>query len=247
MKIGVADYGMNVWDGGCFDIERRLTALKEIGYEGTERLSASSSEDAIRKAALYRKLGMDYATCSAPDIQLEIEWASGFRKSYIWISLRAGDFNAFCRQSNILTEACLRWGLQAALHNHLGSLVESQQQLEEFLAQCPKCGLIFDTAHLAAANGNCLEIAKKYTNRIVAVHLKDWLVTNPGIGLDKWPQRGRFCELGAGNIGLDNAAVMKAIVKAGYDGWVFVEHDTHLQEPLKDLTISRQYLRQAGF
>lgn len=87
----------------------------------------------------------------------------------------------------------------------------------------------------------------KYANRIVAVHLKDWFVTNPEIGLDKWTQRGRFCELGAGNIGLDNAAVMKALAKAGYDGWIFVEQDTHLRDPLKDLAVSRQYLRNAGF
>ena len=97
---------MNVWDGGCFDIERRLTALKEIGCEGTERLSASNAEDVVRKAALYRKLGMDYATCSAPDIQTEIRWTAGFRKDYVWISPRAGDFSSFCRQSNILTETC---------------------------------------------------------------------------------------------------------------------------------------------
>ena len=41
-------------------------------------------------------------------------------------------------------------------------------------------------------------------------------------------------------------AVMRALVDVGYDGWVFVEHDTHLQDPLKDLAISRQYLREAG-
>ena len=35
--------------------------------------------------------------------------------------------------------------------------------------------------------------------------------------------------------------------KIGYDGWVFVEHDTHLQDPFKDLAISREYLRKAGF
>jgi len=28
MKIGVADYGMNVWYGGLYDIEERLADLK---------------------------------------------------------------------------------------------------------------------------------------------------------------------------------------------------------------------------
>lgn len=27
MKFGIADYGMNVWYGGCFDMEARLEAI----------------------------------------------------------------------------------------------------------------------------------------------------------------------------------------------------------------------------
>jgi len=72
------------------------------------------------------------------------------------------------------------------------------------------------------------------------------LVTKPEVGLDNWPQRGRFCELGAGNIGLDNAAVVKELIAVGYDGWILVEHDTHLRDPLLDLAVSREYLRKAG-
>ncbi|MEN6401991.1 MAG: sugar phosphate isomerase/epimerase, partial [Armatimonadia bacterium] len=135
---------------------------------------------------------------------------------------------------------------KVALHNHLGSLVESQAELEEFLKRCPECGLILDTAHLAAADGDPVEIVNKYPERLTSMHLKAWLVTNPEIGLEKWWERGRFCELGAGNIGLDNAAVVAALKKVGYDGWLLVEHDTHLQDPLVDLKISREYLRAAG-
>lgn len=247
MKFGVADYGMNVWDGGCFDIEERLKGLKEIGYEGTERLEAVSPSDALQKAAIYRKLGMDFATCRGPDAQAGIQWTAGLGKAYVWVQVTGKDFDTFCRQANHQAEICARFGLRVGLHNHLGSLVESQKETEDFLEHCPKCSLILDTAHLAAADGNCLEIVNKYSDRIVAIHMKDWLVTNPEIGLDNWSQRGRFCELGAGNIGLDNAAVMRALVDTGYDDWVFVEQDTHLQDPLKDLAISRQYLHDAGF
>ncbi len=247
MKFGIADYGMNVWDGGLFDIEERLKGLKKIGYEGTERLEAVSPSDALQKAALYRKIGMDFALCLGPNVQATIQWTAALGKGYVWVEVTSRDFDAFCRQANIQAEICARWGLRAALHNHLGGLVESQKDVETFLARCPKCGLVFDTGHLAAADGDCVEIVKKYPDRIMAVHLKDWLVTNPEIGLDKWGQRGHFCGLGTGNIGLDNAAVMRALAETGYDGWVFVEHDIHLQEPLKDLALSRQYLRDAGF
>ena len=247
MKFGVADYGMNVWDGGCFDIEERLKALKEIGYEGLERVEAVSAEDALTKAARYYRLGMDFATCRGPNAETTIKWTAGLGKPYVWTNVTGRDFATFCRQVNIQAGICKLWGVRVGLHNHLGSLVESQRQLEDFLARCPECGLILDTAHLAAADGNPVEIVRKYGKRIISVHLKDWLVLKPEVGLDKWSQRGRFCELGAGNIGLDNIAVMRALVDAEYDGWIFVEHDTHLQDPIKDLAISRKYLRNVGF
>jgi sugar phosphate isomerase/epimerase len=93
--------------------------------------------------------------------------------------------------------------------------------------------------------GDAVEIAGKYASRLAVLHLKDWLETNPE-SLD-WTKRGRFCGLTRGNIGLDNAAVLKEAAKHGFDGWVFVEHDTHLQEPLVDLEWSRQVVREAGY
>jgi inosose dehydratase len=147
---------------------------------------------------------------------------------------------------NIQAKACARYGIQVGLHNHLGSPVESQSQLDEFLARCPECGLILDTGHLAAADGDPLAVIRRYAGRLVAVHMKDWLVVDSKIGLDRWFERGRFCELGAGNINMDHKGAVKELLKAGYDGWVFVEHDTHLREPMLDLAVSRQYLRDAG-
>ena len=247
MKFGIADYGMNVWEGGCFDVEERLEGLKAIGYEGLERLRALSADDAVHKAAAFHRLGMDFATVLGPEPDSSIQWTAAFQKGYVWTMVTGKDFDTFCRQVNRQVESCARWGVRVGLHNHLGSLVESHQEVEEFLARCPECGLVLDTAHLAAAEGNPVEVVRRYADRLVAIHLKDWLVTNPETELDKWFQRGRFCELGAGNIGLDNAAVMTALVDVGYDGWILIEHDTHRQDPLEDLAISRQYLRDAGF
>lgn len=56
--------------------------------------------------------------------------------------------------------------------------------------------------------------------------MKDWLVVDPQVGLERWTQRGRFTGLGQGNIAQDNAA-------GGFDGWIFVEHYTHLQDPIR--------------
>jgi sugar phosphate isomerase/epimerase len=245
-KIGVADYGMNVWDGECLDTERRLRELKKIGYEGLERLEASGNDDAVHKAARFRALGMDFATCRGPTEEVGIRWTAAFGKAYVWTASASPDFDVFCRQVNHQVSVCADRGIRVGLHNHLGSAVESQEELEAFLAACPGCGLVFDTAHLAAADGDVMTIIEKYPDRMLMVHVKDWLVTNPEIGLDQWYNRGRFCELGAGNIGMDNAAAVTSLVAAGYEGWFCVEHDTHLRDPLEDLAHSREYLREAG-
>lgn len=245
MKFGIADYGMNVWDGGVFDYEERWRDLKSIGFEGIERLTPATEADAVRRAGLMHRMGMDFGTVLAPTPELSIQWSAAFGKHYVWTAVTGKDFDTFCRQVNLQAAACLRWGVRAALHNHMGTLVETQRQLEAFLTRCPECGLILDTAHLAAVGGDTLEIVRRYADRLQAVHLKDWLLTQPDAL--QWYERGRFCELGAGNIGLDNAAVLRALREVGYDGWVFVEHDTHLRDPLQDLAVSREYIRSVIF
>ena len=247
MKIGVADYGMNVWYGGCYDYENRLMDLKDIGYEGIEKLNVQNNSDLVNKSAKARKLGMDFGTVSAPTPELSIKWTSAMNKEYIWVSTSPKNkkFNVFCRQVNRQAEICKKWNISVALHNHMGTLVETQEQLESFLEKCPECMLVLDTAHLAAVQGVPEEIVRKYPDRIQTVHLKDWILKEPDA--ENWYERGRFCELGSGNIDLDNLSVMEALKDVGFDDWVFIEHDEHKQNPLKDLKISRDYLKKAGY
>ena len=83
LKIGVADYGMFVWEGGLFDYEQRLRDIKAIGYDGLERLRPVSESDAINTAAMVKKLGMDFATCLAPTAEKSIQWTAALGKDYV--------------------------------------------------------------------------------------------------------------------------------------------------------------------
>ncbi len=245
MKVGVADYGMNVWYGGLYNIEERLADLKKIGYDGTERLEASSPSDAVYKAAMYRKLGADFSTCRGPDVQSGILWTAAFGKNYVWLTVpdntRTGDFEVFCRRSNAMIKACAVHGIRASIHNHLWQRIENQQELEDFLKKCPEAGIVFDVGHLAAAGGNPVEIIQKYHDRIAVMHLKDVVSFE-----EKGEKKVRFCELGAGNIGMDFGKIVKALKDAKYDGWIHIEHDTHLRDPLIDLSVSRNVLKELG-
>lgn len=247
MKFGVADFGMNVWYGACYDIEERLIALKELGFNGTERLEATGPSDALYKATLYRKLGMDFSTCRGPSVQNGIEWTAAFGKTYVWLGMgqntRETDFNQFCRQANAMAASCKRWGIRAALHNHMHQRIETHQELMDFLKACPDVGLVFDTGHLSCAGGDPVEVIQKYSDRICVMHLKDVILDNPARGLDENRKGYRFCELGAGNNGYSNAATLKALRDVKWDGWIHIEHDTHLRDPLVDLKTSLSFIK----
>jgi sugar phosphate isomerase/epimerase len=245
IKIGVADYGLWVWDGGCYDLESRLLELKQLGYQGIEMLAANSASDAIRQAALFRKLGMDFSTCHAPSHQLAIEWVAALGKNYVWLTPGAADRGVDCevyyRRSNALVKACRRWNITAAIHNHMGCRVQSQEELEDFLRACPEAGLILDTGHLSMAGGDAVEIVRKYHKRIAVMHVKDVFLTGrkDEFGADEY----RFCELGAGNNGFNNATVIEELLRVGWEGWVHVEHDAHLRDPLVDLAVSWNFIQ----
>lgn len=248
MQFGVADYGMNVWYGGLFDIEERLLALRNIGYNGTERLEASGPSDALYKAALYKKHGMDFSTCRGPNVQNTIEWSAALGKKYVWLQTGANardtDFTMFCRQANAMVESCKRWGITPAIHNHMHQRVENQKELEDFLAACPGVGIVFDTGHLSCAGGDPAEIVRKYHKRICVMHLKDVFLTDPAKGLNEKRDNYRFCELGAGNNGFSNDGVLKALREVGWDGWIHIEHDVHLRDPLVDLKTSIDFVKK---
>lgn len=241
MKIGIADYGMTVWDGGMFDYLGRVQTAKELGFDGLERLEAQDPADAIYKAAQLRAMGMDFATCRTPSAELSIQYTAALGKDYVWATVSGKDFDTFCRQVNDMSAVCARWGIHVALHNHLGSLVETQDELLAFLELCPDAKLVLDTGHLGAARGgDPLFILEHYFDRIITVHVKDWMLTNPGAA--NWYDQGYFCELGGGNTPIPNTEVIAELKRRNFDGWLCVEHDTHLRDPRLDLARSREFI-----
>ena len=248
MKFGVADYGMNVWDGGNYDFETRLEELRKIGYDGTERLECIDAANALSKAATYRRLGMSFATCRGPNPETTLRYSAALGLEYIWLtpgdSARKVDMETFLRRSRRFVEIANRFGVKSALHNHLGTRIENQEELDLFMKECPGASLLLDIGHFHGAGGDILGTIDKYFDRIAAVHFKDVFIKDEKIGLDAWHERLRFCELGAGNCGEPWDEAAKLLKKRGYDKWVLVEHDTHLRDPLLDLKVSLDALKK---
>ena len=248
MKFGVADYGMNVWYGGNWDLKGRLEDLKSIGMDGIERLNCVDAADAVYRAAEFRRMGMDFATVECGQNRgFGMELTAAFGKEYVW--LVPGDlnrntpFDVFCRKANVFVEAAAKLGLKAALHNHLGTRIQDQNEIFDFMNAVPGAYLLLDVGHVHGAKGDNLEIIDAFHDRIASVHFKDVFIRDESKGLDDWGNRLRFCELGAGNSNFNTEEVGEALKKYNYDKWVFIEHDTHLRDPLIDLKTSLDVLK----
>jgi sugar phosphate isomerase/epimerase len=242
-KYGIADFGTFAWYGGFYDSDDRLKIAQNIGFDGVERLYSHSADDALMKAATLKKLGMSFATCEDSNIEYSIKWTAALGGEYVWASVYGGDFHTYLRHVEELGQVCKRYKIKAAVHNHLGNTIETQDQIETMLKECPSVYLILDTGHLAVAGGDVKYIAEKYYDRIAAYHLKGWQSSDTP-NHERWNKRGRFCGLGEGDFFIDNEAVFKNAIKNGFEGWIHIEHDTHLREPELDLRESFNIIKK---
>ena len=245
MKYGVADYGMLVWYGGHFDYEWRIDEISKIGFDGLERLYPTSAEDALRKAAYLKGRGMSFATCNVQgNPELSIKWSAALGAEYVWAEVQGGrTLEDYLRQVSYQAEFAARYGVKVVVHNHLGQRIEKQEEIEKLLDTCPNVYLLFDVGHLAVAGGDVRYIAEKYYDRIVAYHFKGWQRSaTPDAA--QWWERGHFCGLGQGDFFVDNEWVLKNAVKRGFDGWVFIEHDTHERDAIVDLKESYDIMKR---
>ncbi len=246
-KIGIADYGMNVYCGGMLDYEMRMEQLRAIGYDGAERLEPLDAADLVDKMTTLARLGMDFGTVRTAKADLSIRWTAATGRKYVWINspdTRDG-MDALCRQANYLSDVCDKYNIVCGIHNHLGTPVQTQEELECFLSRCPRAGIVYDVGHMAVAGGDVTAIAEKYADRILAVHLKEWCYTTDNRELE-WFDQGYFTGLGQGTYPVDNHGVVRVLQNCGYSGWYHIEQDTHLREPLEDLKQSREILRSWG-
>jgi inosose dehydratase len=119
-------------------------------------------------------------------------------------------------------------GLVASYHPHLGTCVESPEQLQKVF-QYTGINFCPDTAHLQAGGGDPAELISTYGDRIRYVHLKDY-------------EDGSFLPLGQGQ--LDFSEILGALRAVQYDGWITIELDSYEGSPREAAQISKEFLAE---
>jgi inosose dehydratase len=128
-------------------------------------------------------------------------------------------------------------GFTAALHPHVGTMVEGPDEVNRVLAGSgiPLC---LDTGHLLIGGTDPAELARAAADRIGHVHLKDVTaavarkVAGREITYSEGVSGGLYRPLGQGDV--DVAGVVGALEAAGYQGWYVLEQDTILDGPPQD-------------
>lgn len=156
-----------------------------------------------------------------------------------------------------IAAACRPLGLAIAFHHHVGSFVETPEEIERLLSLVDEdtAGLCLDTGHLTWAGGDPVAFARRHGRRIRHLHLKDVhrerLDRAIAAGLDfvTAVKSGIFVPLGQGAV--DFAALFQALDEAGYEGWAVVEQDRLGDDMLPDLPgpyegarLGREFLRR---
>lgn len=119
-------------------------------------------------------------------------------------------------------------GVTACLHPHLGTQVETPEQVERVVCEC-SIGICLDTGHYAVAGGDPADFVQQHADRVVHIHLKD---VDGGIARrhrsGKLAYRdavlaGMYRPLGDGDARI--AEVVAALGARSYGGWFVLEQD----------------------
>jgi inosose dehydratase len=124
-------------------------------------------------------------------------------------------------------------GVVAALHPHIGTMVENGDEVQRVVAGS-HVGLCIDTGHLAVAGTDPVALTTAHAPRVTHVHLKDvdetmaQRVVVGDLAFGAAVRAGIFRPLGQGDI--DIAALVRALEGAGYQGWYVLEQDVMLDD-----------------
>jgi inosose dehydratase len=146
-----------------------------------------------------------------------------------------GGWHDFGGKLTDLAECLLRRGIRLVYHHHMGTVVESEAEIDRLMtATGDGVGLLLDTGHLAFAGANPAALARRYGPRIAHVHCKDVrsdVVARVRAGDASFLDAvldGVFTVPGDG--GIDFGEVLAALAAAHYRGWLVVEAE---QDPAK--------------
>jgi myo-inosose-2 dehydratase len=152
--------------------------------------------------------------------------------------MAAGDWAAYGKAMTAFADLILAEGQRVVYHHHMGTIVESREDIDAFMAATgPSVHLLLDTGHATWGGADPADLARRYRDRISHFHAKDvrkdvmerarredWSFLDAILG--PGDELGVYTVPGDGMV--DYRAVFREL--PGYSGWLVVEAE---QDPKK--------------
>lgn len=140
-------------------------------------------------------------------------------------------WRSLIRSASDIRDIAAEYGLRAVLHPHVGTLVETGEEVERLLADSD-LELCLDTGHLLIGGVDPVGLVHRHANRIGHIHLKDVradLADRIRCGAVEYSaavRQGLFVPLGEGDVDIET--LVWCAHAGGYRGWYVLEQDTAL-------------------
>ncbi|MEV8268598.1 sugar phosphate isomerase/epimerase [Microbacterium sp. NPDC076911] len=183
----------------------------------------------------------------------EVSWAPTTVRTQEAVGIGASfDSGRLDRVIDILgaaAEVLQNEGIQAGLHNHVGTWIETEEEIERTLAAIPASllGASFDVGHLAWAGIDPARMIERHSARLLDLHIKDLDMSIADRSRERpTPYRtatnaGIFLEPGLGQLDLDGII---AALPEDWDGWTIIEVDRASMDPTKSAAVSWAWVAQ---
>ena len=125
-------------------------------------------------------------------------------------------------------------GVVVSYHPHVACTIETSEEIDQLLQQTRELKLCLDASHIALVGEDPLSVIDRYWERTGYIHLKDW-------------GRGKFQELGHGDLGIDFSGILQMLKDRGFGGWIVLEQSQSDQSPRDSARVNAEYLRQLGY
>jgi len=155
--------------------------------------------------------------------------------------LDADTFARFCADVEAVAAHCAREGVPLVYHHHMGTVVESEEEIDRFMAETgPATRLLLDTGHAFFGGGDPAALAERHMGRVGHLHAKNVrkdvmeAVRREGLSFLEGVRRGVFTVPGDAEGAVDFAPVLRAAARHGYSGWLVIEaeQDPDVRDPV---------------
>jgi inosose dehydratase len=159
------------------------------------------------------------------------------------------EWTLFCERLDAVARHFETQGLKLAYHHHMGTVIQSEEEIDRMMASTTAVGLLLDTGHLTVACGEPMRALERHADRIVHVHCKDVRKEK----LARARERDlSFLDAVLGDVfavpgdgSIDFEPILRGLAKHGYQGWLVVEadQDPGRAHPLTHARIGHDCLR----